>query len=333
MKVVFLVTHKPGKICGVADYTDKLADSMASSGIDVRVEKISDWSLRTVFQIRQKYADRKKKIFHLQYPALGMGYAIWPGLAPLLFGPKNTFLTLHEFSIFNVLRKAIFLPFGLLSKIIFTNDYERAFFHRCLSVSQKNTTVIPIGNNITPVLAEGVREPKVVYFGQLTEGKGIEEFIETAKILHASGSVLKFVIAGYIVDENSQIIKDVHRAVQDLGVELYTGLSSDDVSRLLQTATIAFLPFPDGISEKRGSALACMKHGLVMVTRHSEKTPRWLRETTYPITSKKEAADLIADLSKQSSTQQLAPDLLARELGLRDWNNIAKRHMELYTSG
>lgn len=329
MKVVFLVTREPQKMCGVCDYTEQLAAALSSMGIQTAVEILPVWSLGAILDLRKKYAGQGDVVFHLQYPSMGMGNSFWPGFMPLFFGPKRTFVTLHEFSVFNILRKAIFVPFLLCSKIVFTNEYERNFFHRYVPFLKGRTSIIPIGNNIAVVQSDAERGKKIVYFGQITEGKGIEEYLDALEILAKQGVSYKAMIVGIILNEHSAIAKRVRAAEDTLGLELHLGLSSEEVSKLLNTASVAIMPFADGISEKRGSALACLKHGIALITRHSEKTPLWMRECSYHMNSPDDAAVIAAGLLDGTFSNR-SGQRLAEELALREWPAIAQRHLGLY---
>lgn len=331
MKIVFLVTTEPGQMCGVRDYTEQLASSFSSLGIPAIVEVPPVWSLKAILDIRKKYAGQKDVVFHLQYPSMGMGNSIWPAIMPLVFGPSRTFVTLHEFSIFHILRKAIFLPFLVFSKIVFTNDYEMDFFRRHVPFFKNHTLIIPIGNNIAVTESAPAREKKSVYFGQVTEGKGIEEYIEALDILAKRGVAHKGMIVGMVLNENSQIAKDVRAAHERLDLELHLGLASEDVSKILHTANVAVLPFDDGLSEKRGSALACFKHGLALITRHSIKTPVWMRECSYHMDTPAHAADMIVGLL-DGTLPNLSGQKLEHEMALREWPAIAKKHLDLYAA-
>jgi hypothetical protein len=103
-------------------------------------------------------------------------------------------------------------------------------------------------------------------------------------------------------------------------------LTSDEVSKELARSSHAYLPFPDGITDKRGSALACLKHGVAVLTTHSEQTPDWLRVATTHCPAPLDAANFV-----------MAPELpridaavLAEGLAEREWPAIAERHLCLY---
>ncbi len=330
MKIVYLVTSGAGQHCGVCDYTRHLAAVYAPMGIEAVAEVLPRWSFANLLDIRRKYAGQKDVVFHLQYPSMDMGNSIAPAFIPFLLGPKRTFVTLHEFSVFHPLRKAVFLPFLLFSKIIFSNDFERDYFHGIAPFFRSHTLIVPIGANIPVAATTAPREKKIVYFGQIAEGKGIEEYLATLEVLAQKGHSYKPMIIGMVLDETSAVTKAVREAHDRLGLELYLGLPGEDVSKILQTASVAIMPFADGISEKRGSALACLKNGISLITRHSEKTPQWMRDCSYHMNSPQEGAELAAGLLDGTLPSRSGARLNA-ELAMREWPAIAKRHLDLYS--
>jgi glycosyltransferase involved in cell wall biosynthesis len=329
LKVIFIVSSPKDSMCGVADYTTRLAGAFAEIGIPAIVEYPDGFSVQTLKGLRDKHG--KDAIYHLQYPSLGMGNSLSPALAPLIF-PK-CFVTLHEFGLFSVPRKLIFLSHALLSKaIIFSNTPERDLFARWFPMSKRRLTVMPIGNNI-PRLGERPsrgRPRRIVYFGQISRDKGIEIFIETIRRLKASGRELEASMIGALVEGHTEIVDMVRSAEHDLDVELALGLPSDQVSRELAAPDIALLPFPGGVTDKRGSALACLDHGLTLLTTHSDITPQWLKQASYPITSAEDAARTAGGLLDGALPQDPASEVRISELKAREWPEIARRHIALY---
>jgi len=58
--------------------------------------------------------------------------------------------------------------------------------------------------------------------------------------------------------------------LESLGVEVILNRGAEDVSGMLCRTRVAFLPFPDGMSRRRSSAIAAMGNGALLVTRASE---------------------------------------------------------------
>lgn len=332
MKIVFLLTSPQEARCGVCDYTQELIKALTADGVDCVMEAIPFWSFKELFQLKRKYKD-KSTLFHLQYPSLNMGNSFAPAFLSFVF-PNRVFATLHEFSVFHVLRKLVFLPYALLSqKVIFTNDYERKIFLEYFPLADRKTEIVPIGNNIAVTSArETPARPRLIYFGQIGTGKGIDLFLSTARELRARAAPVDIAVIGSIVSADDPAVRAVREAQEEGIVELLSDLNADDVSRQISRSTWVLLPFEDGITDKRGSALACLKHGVAVITRHSALTPDWLRQTTFGITSAEDAVGLIEQFINGQNTA-LSPDVAQRELALREWDAIAKRHMNLYGAG
>lgn len=329
MKVVLIVTSPGQSMCGVADYTVRLAAAIRMLGADVVLEEPGSWSLDAVSDLRRRHGNGRDTVFHLQYPSLTMGNSLSPALLPVLL--PSFFTTLHEFGIFSLPRKALFASHSLLARrIIFSNAAERSNFQRWYPWSGGRLDVVPIGNNIARVGARIPGPERLVYFGQISRNKGVEHFIETAALLRAAGSSVEIRMVGAMTDSDPAFQALVHGAVQQYGIVQRLSLPADEVSAELNAASIALLPFPDGVSDKRGSALAALDHGLAVLTTHAATTPGWLRAVTHGVASPAESAATIRRMLEGDLARHKAQGLLEQEMHARDWRQIAQRHVSLY---
>lgn len=319
-------------MCGVADYTERLAAALEDVGATVHLELLDRWSFSDIAALRKRHAHDPRTVFHMQYPSLHLGKSVAPGFLPLLL--PRSFVTLHEFGLFNIVRKLIFaLPAVLSRRIIFSNEAEKNVFLGYFPFACR-LSVLPIGNNI-PNLSRGSgpqRHERVVYFGQISRNKGIEFFIETIRKLRASDIALDAEMIGALVETDSRFVEMVTRSADELGIRLRLNMTPAGVSSALSEASFALLPFPDGVSNKRGSALACLDHGLSVLTTHTGLTPDWLGVTTHGISTPDDAASRLAAMARGEGDRNPAPDVLAREMHARDWREIARAHMALYES-
>lgn len=328
MKIVLLVTSPGELMCGVADYTEKLAQAFVDIGADAVVDRPSHWSVGEVARIRRRHGGARTAL-HLQYPSLTMGNSLSPAMLPVL--APNVFVTLHEFRLFSLPRKLIFLPYALRARaVLFSNEAERDGFNRTFPVSAASLRVLPIGNNIRKVDEAVTRRERLVYFGQISRNKGIETFLDAVAALRGKGIEIDCRMIGAMVEGDGEFRAMVERRAAQLDIPLHLNMPPDDVSRHLLAATIALLPFPDGVSDKRGSALACLDHGVSVLTTHSETTPVWLKQTTFGISGAEDAAAMISRLLSGNTERHPAADILAREMKARDWREIARAHLELY---
>jgi glycosyltransferase involved in cell wall biosynthesis len=333
MKTVFLVTAIPGVKCGVEDYTRKLQDSLSLQGKGAESEILPVWSFANLKMLFKKYTRRDHPL-HLQYPSTGMGKSPSVAMLPLIFGPKRVVATLHEFSVFSLPRKLYFLPYALLKcTVIFSNEFEKNQFEAFFPFARCRRLIIPIGSNIDvaapPVQA---RLKRVIYFGQIGQDKGLEDFIEIVRGLKDKGCAFEAVIMGSVTDANNPVVRMIMEQKQGLGLEIIQNASAERVSEELLKSTVALLPYPDGISEKRGTALACLEHGVIVVTRHSSKSPQWLIKATVPYQSVREAVTVLEQILNDKDPFRPDQNLLAAELAKTKWENIAKTHTALYES-
>ena len=316
-------------MCGVADYSYRLAQALAGLGANVVLEEPKTWSLDAARALRSRHRGEADTVFHLQYPSLTMGNSLSPAAIPLLL--PRLYTTLHEFRLFSFPRKAIFASHSLLDRrIIFSNGAERDVFQRYYPWSGNRLEVIPIGNNITRIGGRMPGPERLVYFGQISRNKGVELFLETAALLRAAGNPIEIRMIGAMVDNDPQFQSLVLGSVEKHGITKRLSLPADEVSAELSAATIALLPFPDGVSDKRGSALAALDHGVTVLTTHSKTTPGWLRAVTHAIASPDDAAATVTGLLAGTHPRRKAAELLEQEMLARDWTEIARRHLALY---
>lgn len=345
MKIIQIIAGQGGQNCGVYDYTEKLCQALENSGQDVVMEAFPSWSFCDLGRLQLVHGRRRDTVLHLQYPSMGIGSSLAPIALPAV--PVGRYVaTLHEFSVFHPVRRAAFLSWALFgSAIVFSNEYERGRFLAMYPFARSRCHVIPIGTNIDRACvavsqrapagtlhgtSEAGRGAAVVFFGQVSPGKGVEEFLRTAAILRQRAPDLHLQLMGRMMRPASSFARHVRATCAEHGIELLEGLPAAQVSAQLRRADVAVLPFPDGISDKRGSALACLANGLTLVTIHSDRTPGWLRQTTYEMSAPEDAATTVCELL--SGERELNPNRAALETGLqeRTWGAIADRYGCLY---
>jgi len=332
---VFVIAASEQSHCGVYDYTAKLVQAIRERGRSSILVSLNDWSLSTVLKLAARFRGRRDLALQVQYPSTSMGSSIFPALLPLLLYPAPVYLTLHEFSIFSLPRKLIFWSYAKFAKaILFSNDFERDAFASFYKGSSERLHVVPIGSNIdgpdSPVTPLDQRVAKLIYFGQISENKGIEIFLETVRKLRARKASFQAAIIGAVMDKDSALTKEIIQTAEANDIKLRFDLPSSEVGQELSSARLALLPFPDGISDKRGSALACLNFGTLVATRHSAKTPLWLRQTTLPIDDSETCAALAEDVLSNPGDVSVDWAIVGKELQRRRWPTIAQDHIDLY---
>ena len=104
------------------------------------------------------------------------------------------------------------------------------------------------------------------YFGYIRPEKGLEDYIETAKKIQKTNPNFKAYIMGQTQDEFNYYHKPLLKDLSDSNIILLLNKSSQDVSNILSQTKIAYLPYPDGLTERRGSFLASLLHHCIIVT-------------------------------------------------------------------
>lgn len=337
MHIVYIVTSVAGQKCGVVDYTRQLALSVGDVVAKVTIEELPIWSFTELLRLKRKYKDEQEIIFHLQYPTMGMGKSFAPALLNLFLKNKKVFITFHEFEQFNLLRKSYFLITSFLNtSYVFTNEHEKKHFLHYFPWTKKKCQIIPIGNNITPVPYEPQNDDdkhRLIYFGQIAPNKGIEQYLETVSSIRACGIDIPCAIIGATLGNSFELLQKIKLSANKYNIECLFNLTSEEVSKELHESSIAYLPFLGGVSDKRGSALACLAHGLKLITIHSGLTPKWWRETTYNAITVEDAKTIIKRVTLKEQDQKKAKAIdkkIVVALQEREWKHIAEKHLVMY---
>jgi len=156
--------------------------------------------------------------------------------------------------------------------------------------------------------------------------KGVEEFLRTAKQLSSEVSIS-------LIGNFSPLFEDYYKNIvtecANFGISVFVGETPESVAKLLKRTKVTFLPFPDGISEKRGSALAAMLNESLVVS--------------YEPINKIEIFDQICVMCKKSdNTYKVVVNVIgaindykkiifdAKSFAKnRSWRAIAKSYMEI----
>ncbi|HCC0890790.1 TPA: glycosyltransferase family 1 protein [Salmonella enterica] len=257
----------PDDKCGVGDYVYNLNQEIEKTH-SICVVKLSLFELVCKIILNRKII----KLINIQYPSIGFATnkisAFKPHIAFIvakLFCLKTS-ITLHEFSSLSKRAQYFLKIFNFADYIIFTTGYEKNIGDKALFNSEK-TRLIPIASNI-PSCRKKEKKFDLVHFGIISKGKGIEEFIWIIKELNNKNIKFRSALIGYVPDANNNYANLIMEQCTEQNCELLLNKSAAEISTLLAETDIAILPYPDGISERRGTALAAMNnHALVFSLR------------------------------------------------------------------
>lgn len=332
MRVALVAGAYPPQQCGAEDYTVHLAEAMRKDGLEVRIFAGGEWSVLRTLGLKRKISEFRPHVVHVQYPTMGYRKSLVPQALSVLISEVPMLTTLHEFSTSRLVRKVADLPFALYSQaLVFTTEHESWRFSSWFPWARKKSLVIPIGSNV-PFSSESVaRDPlRVVHFSLIRPHKGLEGFLELARLAKNLGRPYRFVIVGEVAARYGRYPEDLKESAEGLAVEWRIGLPTEEVSRYLSSSRFSYAPFPDGASERRGSLLAVMGNGAVVITTRGLQTPNDLRDAALFAESPSRALELLDELVSDTDRAD-ALSLRAREYAARSsWTSISGAHLHLY---
>jgi glycosyltransferase involved in cell wall biosynthesis len=331
MKVALVTGPCPPGGCGVGDYTVCLGTALNASGIETRLIASGDWSLRGVFKESRRLREQKFDILHIEYPTIGFGAKLGPQGLSLL---QSCVVTIHEASQRHILRKLSLLPFTVRPEhLIFTGPFERRFAMKWAPWIARTSSVIPVGSNIGVVSNNGSRTlSEVVYFGLIAPRKGLEQVLELSMLIKSAGLPLTVRIIGKVLPKYEDFLERLRSQSATLPIIWEHDLREELIAKRLAGSSIAYLPYPDGASERRTTLKAVLQSGLAVITTRGPHTPSNLGAVVRFCQSPEEALTAVRSLIG-SPEETLKMAVKAEQYGKGyAWDLIAKLHLEVYDS-
>lgn len=336
MDVVLMITGSyPPAICGVGDYTRNVLGSEA--GGDWKLYHRTDWRLSQLPTIVQEIdAFAADRIF-MQYPTQGYGWSLVPHLLCAYYSlvrKAHFTVVLHEYSQLSAkARTAATLIVKTAHRLIFTNEFEQAEAARVSASVPHRSRVVKIASNI-PVAAEspptGARQFDLGYFGHIRPRKGLDEFLALLAAARAAHPDWRLLLMGQIPPGFEGFARDVLEKCRGLGVELRLDLDAEVVADVLAQVKVVYLPFPDGISERRGTAMAAMANGAIVLTTVGHHTTPTLRDAVRVVPAHKALQAIEQTLSSNEDAlarQQSAAKTYLREHIPTSWDAVARAYL------
>ncbi|MCB0193393.1 MAG: glycosyltransferase family 4 protein [Anaerolineae bacterium] len=218
-------------------------------------------------------------------------------------------------------------------------------------------TVIPLGTNIEPEPPTDFDRAAwrkkyhandqtllLTYFGFLNESKGGEELIEAVALLRQQGIDARLLFIGGDIGhadptnaayaERVQAMITQHRLSE---VVYRTGyVEQSDVSANLLAADAVVLPYRDGVSFRRTTLIAALRHGCPVVStlpRDADLIPEIQPDENMLLAPPEDAAELAQVIAQLHGNASLWHKLStgAKQLGdLFEWSHIATETAKLY---
>jgi len=330
MKIAFVTGPTRLGFCGVGDYTRRLAAAIERKGAQVAILECPGSPASLGFRLRAAAKKFQADITHIQYPTMGFDRALTAQLFSLLV---KSVVTVHEVEGRHLLRRMSLYPFWVRARhVIFTCHSNRTYALRWAPWLREMSSVIPLSSNIPAKERQqnGPMVPEVIHFGLVRPNKGIEHVLEFAALAHAERLKANIRIVGNSPPCHAAYLEKIRTASTALPVTWEVNLSAEDVADRLSRATVAYLPFPEGASERHTSILAALANGLPVVTTKGKFTPSALVETARFSSTPEEAVAIAKELLDDPT---LRGSLSARAFQYAkrfSWDTIAEAHIETY---
>lgn len=316
----------PPDICGVGDYSQRLVDASLGS---ISIYHSSDWSLKSIRTHIKAINKFGLSYINMQYPSQGYGWSIVPHLLCIYyswFTNKNFSVTLHECSQLSY-KSRIALFFILLSanKLIFTNSFEREYAVRRSFNIRRRSTVIKIFSNIPRseyISSIDERINRIVYFGQIRPNKGIERFIEDTISLVTTDNIY---LVGQVPIGFESYYSFINEKCERARINVILNVTDKQIQKFLDDTRLLYLPFPDGVSERRGSVLAAFANGTPVMTTTGRFTTPELRRAIIDINDNR-IEDVMNDSKLLLKIQQAATSFISTEMP-KDWSEIVDSYI------
>ena len=274
-------SYPPNDICGVGDYTACFMSMTESNEWSLYYS--NKWGLNELINKIKVINSYKSKYIIMQYPTQGYGWSILPQLLAIYYSffTRKKFITvLHEFSQRTFKAKLATIPFLFSNRIIFTNKFEKDFANKILPCRKEMYHIVKIFSNISSpsvINKYSNRDYDICYFGHIRPLKGLEDFVEVISNLNEK----KILIVGQVLNEYKDYAKDIENKCMNNNVTIFYNKSIEEVSELLNNSKIVFLPFPDGVSERRGTLLASLSNGAAVFTYSGKYVTEGLLNTCF----------------------------------------------------
>ncbi len=331
-KMLVITGTYPPEICGAGDYTFKLMQTSIAQ--DWELKYFKRWQLSTIFSKIKEINKSKIETINLQYPTMGYQGSFVPHLLCLyysLFSKKNFTVTIHESSQLSFKAKlSTYIFFVFANRLIFTNKFELNIASKIVFWIKSKSKVIKIYSNIETsnvIYPIETRKYDLVYFGLIRPQKGLEEFILVTKLLKQKIININAILVGKVQPEYEEYANELIKDSQLSLTHIFFNKESNEVAEILSNSKIAYLPFPDGISERRGSALAVLKNGCLLITKRGEFTTETFEKICFFENQPNVVVLKIEDLLQETNTffqkAQLLTNQVLNEQLPKSWDEVA----------
>lgn len=330
--IIITGTYPPER-CGVGDYVQHLLTTPPAK--EWSLLYLRNWRLKDLHADIAQLKKLSDPVINLQYPTMGYGTSPVPHIMAIyavLFLRKKLFVTVHEYSQLGWKGKtALQFLFRFAANVIFTTSFELDLAHKQGLSSRKGVVIkinsnIPAAAHIRPVTE---RQWDLGYFGYIRPLKGLEEFLPVAVQLQKEGK--KVYIMGQTQPEYKDFYEPFLQQIQQHGIRYISDKTADEVADILADTKVMYLPYPDGLSERRGSFLAAVVNGAAVVSKEGAFTSQQ-QKLHFTLPSVEEAgAQISTGLNdpKWLELQQQQSITYAADCVPTSWEQVAEEYMRI----
>lgn len=259
---------------------------------------ISQWGRRCWPEILGFLHTHRPDVLHIQYQAAAFDLGGWVNWLPLFLkmhrAKTRLVTTFHDLRVPYIFPKAGPFRWGAMlalarfsDAVICTNREDLHRLQQTFSTAPPALVHIPLGSNADPQPPAhfnraawrqqyGVQPDSflLAYFGFLNESKGGEELIEALALLRQQGLDARLLFIGGDVGhadptnaayaQRVQALIDRHHLADVVYRSGYVDLSA--VSANLLAADVVVMPYRDGVSFRRTTLIAALRHGCPVVS-------------------------------------------------------------------
>jgi glycosyltransferase involved in cell wall biosynthesis len=330
LKIAMIVGDNRTLHCGVKDHAYVLAQALRGMGFEVNVIAPAKWSPASAWKFVNQLKEARYDIVHVQYPSIGFRASLAPHLLGLTRAARATVVTLHEYSALPKAQKWSTHVFRFsCNAIMFGSEFEQVNYNRRLGALGAEQHVFPILSQVPAGPMTSERDDTVVHFGQIRPHKGLEAYLDLARYSIGLGKPYQFHILGSISAANEAYAK-VLRAQAPAELRWSLDLSFEEVGCVLARSFAAYLPFPDGASERRGSLPAAWLNGTPVLSRLGPATTPTLSRLMIPVYSAEEALAALDRLANQEHEWERISRTVRDYAQSHSWQDVAKQHANIY---
>lgn len=275
INIYFVITKEKPSQCGVYDYSKKLFSKFNKKKFNLFFIEVKKWNLANLLRVRKK--TKSNSVILINYPTVGMGLSISFLILKLVLLNRRIIFNLHEFDIFSPYRKLIFLFLSFNSNFLFSNNHDSEVFLKYFPWSYNKIQLIPIFSNIEHYQKKFKQRKGLIFFGHIRKKNGtIDKFFKVCEHIRKI-SDMEITILGSFMEDDLAYKNYIKSKIDTLGINYFSNLPEDEISKYLSSHKIALLPVQNGLSEKKGSVLACLDHKLIVFSNTGKQSPILLK--------------------------------------------------------